>query len=116
MRGQNYNQDEPEVIPFARPDGQPRQGGNQVDQVGQAMLELVSRVAETVESNRRQTMERAQKLSNQLRAAEDTIRHLEGEIALVRQRADHAEQWLHRVYTEIEDRFLKTETRRATAH
>ena len=115
MRGQNYNENEPEVIPFGRPDGQPRQGGNQVDQVGQAMLELVGRAAETVESNHRQTVERAQKLSNQLRAAEDTIRHLEGEIASLQRRADHAEHWLHRVYTEIEDRFLKTETRRATA-
>jgi hypothetical protein len=116
MRGQNYNEDEPEVIPFARPDEQAGQGSNQVDQVGQAMLELVGRAAETVESNQLQAMERAQKLSNQLRAAEDTIRRLEGEMVSLRQRADHAERWLHRVYTEIEDRFLKTETRRATAH
>ena len=116
MRGQNYNEDEPEVIPFARSDGQAGQGSNQVDHVGQATLELVGRAAETIESNKLQAMERAQKLSNQLRAAEDTIRRLEGEIVSLRQRADHAEQWLHRVYTEIEDRFLKTETRRATAH
>jgi hypothetical protein len=32
---------------------------------------------------------------------------LEAEVASYRERADRAEQWLHRVYTEIEDRFLQ---------
>ena len=49
----------------------------------------------------------AQKLSHQLRAAEDRIAELEAEVNIYREKADRAEQWLHRVYTEIEDRFLK---------
>ena len=48
----------------------------------------------------------AQKLSDQLRAAEDRIAELETEVTAYQQRAARAEQWLHRVYTEIEDRFL----------
>jgi hypothetical protein len=28
-------------------------------------------------------------------------------VAAYRERAERAEQWLHRVYTEIEDRFLR---------
>jgi hypothetical protein len=49
----------------------------------------------------------AQKLSHQLRAAEDRIAELEAEVGIYRDKADRAEQWLHKVYTEIEDRFLR---------
>jgi hypothetical protein len=57
----------------------------------------------------------AQKLSHQLRAAEDRIAELEAEVELYRDKADRAEQWLHKVYTEIEERFIRqpTEKRRA---
>ena len=46
------------------------------------------------------------RLSHQLRAAEGRIAELEAEVEAYRQQADRAEQWLHKVYTEIEDRFL----------
>jgi hypothetical protein len=49
----------------------------------------------------------AQKLSHQLRAAEDRIAELEAEVGIYQDKADRAEQWLHKVYTEIEDRFLR---------
>ena len=52
-------------------------------------------------------LDMAQKLSHQLRAAEDRIAELEAEVGMYRDKADRAEQWLHRVYTEIEDRFLR---------
>jgi hypothetical protein len=50
------------------------------------------------------------------RAAEDRIGELEAEVEAYRQQAERAEQWLHKVYTEIEDRFLsqdKNDRRRA---
>ncbi len=37
----------------------------------------------------------AQKLSHQLRAAEDRIAELEAEVAAHQERAERAEQWLH---------------------
>jgi hypothetical protein len=49
----------------------------------------------------------AQKLSHQLRSAEDRIAELEAEVTAYRDRAERAEQWLHRVYSEIEERFLR---------
>lgn len=49
----------------------------------------------------------AQKLSHQLRAAEDRVAELEAEVELYRDKADRAEQWLHKVYTEIEERFIR---------
>jgi hypothetical protein len=35
------------------------------------------------------------------------VAELEEEVAAYQERAERAEQWLHRVYTEIEDRFLQ---------
>jgi len=49
----------------------------------------------------------AQKVSKQLRAAEDRVAELEAEIEGHRDRAERAEQWLHRIYAEIEERFLR---------
>ena len=37
---------------------------------------------------------------------------LEAEIGVYQEKADRAEQWLHRVYTEIEDRFLRQDNDR----
>ena len=49
----------------------------------------------------------AQKLSHHLHAAEDRIAELEAEVGMYQDKADRAEQWLHRVYTELENRFLR---------
>jgi hypothetical protein len=49
----------------------------------------------------------AQKLSHQLRAAEDRIAELEAEIGIYREKTERAEQWLHKVYTEIEERLIR---------
>ena len=49
----------------------------------------------------------AQKLSHQFRAAEDRIAELEAEIGIYREKAERAEQWLHKVYTEIEERLIR---------
>ncbi len=54
----------------------------------------------------------AQKLSYHLHAAEDRIAELEAEAATYQQRAERAEQWLHRVYAEIEARFLRSRKER----
>jgi hypothetical protein len=49
----------------------------------------------------------AQKLSHQLVAAEQRVTDLEAEVERHRDMAERAEQWLHKVYTEIEARFLQ---------
>jgi len=67
---------------------------------------LVQRAAGVADENSRHALGMAQKLSDQLRAAEDRNAELETEVTAYQQRAARAEQWLHRVYTEIEDRFL----------
>ena len=105
MHGQIARSDT-DVVPFARatkgcdPNGQ-------LDKAGQTILQLLHKAAGVAEENSRHAVETAQKLSHQLRAAEDRIAELEAEGTAYQERAERAEQWLHRVYTEIEDRFLQ---------
>ena len=80
---------------------------DQLDTAGQTILQLIHRAAGFAEENIRHALEMAQKLSDQLRGAEDRIAELEADLDRYREKANRAEQWLHRVYTEIEDRFLR---------
>ena len=90
-------------------------GVDQVDKAGQTILGLLHRAAGVAEANSQHALEMAQKLSHQLRAAEDRIAELEAEVGMYKEKADRAEQWLHTVYTEIEDRFLRQDDGRRGA-
>ena len=106
----------PEVIPFGRSAQGARDDGTQLDKAGQTILQLLNKAADVAEQNSRHAIDTAQRLAHQLRAAEDRIAELEAEVEAYRQQAERAEQWLHKVYTEIEARFLsqdKNDRRRA---
>ena len=109
MHGQIGSDDsESEVIPFVRAERtSPSDGADQLDKAGQTVLQMLHRAAGVAEENSRYALETAQKLSHQLRASENRVAELEAEVTAYQQRAERAEQWLHRVYTEIEDRFLR---------
>ena len=79
---------------------------DQLDKAGETILQLVHEAAGVAEQNSSRALSMDQKFSDQLRAAEDRIAELEAESATYRERADRAEQWLHTVYTEIEDLFF----------
>jgi hypothetical protein len=81
-------------------------GANQLDSAGEAILKLLHKAAGAAEANSRQALVTAQKLSTQLRAAEDRIAGLEAEIQHYRNKADRAEEWLRKISTEIEDRLV----------
>ena len=102
ISGSKYDSD---VVPLAR--AEKNSGADQLDKAGQTILQLLHRAAGVADENSRHALETAQKLSDQLRAAEDRIAELEAEVTAHRDQAERAEQWLHRVYTEIEDRFLR---------
>ena len=95
-----------DVVPFARA-AKGSDPNGQLDKAGQTILQLLHKAAGVAEENSRHAIETAQKLSHHLRAAEDRIAELEAEVTAYQERAERAEQWLHRVYTEIEDRFLQ---------
>ena len=73
---------------------------------GQAVLKLLQRAAGAAEANSRQALETAQKLSNQLRIAEDRIAELEAEIQHYREKSERAEEWLRKIFMEIKDRLV----------
>jgi hypothetical protein len=99
------------VVPFA-PKNPASNDADQLDRAGQTILQLLHKAAGVTEENSRYALDVAQKLSHQLRAAEDRVAELEAEVGIYQDKADRAEQWLHKVYTEIEDRFLPQENGR----
>ena len=117
MHGQiGGDNSESDVIPFERAERTSTpDGADQLDKAGQTILQMLHRAAGVAEENSRHALETAQKLSHQLRAAEDRIAELEAEVTAYQDRAERAEQWLHRVYTEIEDRFLRQDDGRRRA-
>ncbi len=96
------------VIPFS-PDSTTSGNADQLDRAGQTVLQLLNKAASVAEENSRRAIDMAERLSQQLRAAEGRIAELEAEAATYQEHAERAAQWLHRVYTEIEERFLRQE-------
>ena len=99
---------EDSVVRFAPArNGTTTNASDQLDKAGQSILRLLHKAAGVAEENSRHALDMAQKLSHALRAAENRVAELEAELESYRDRAERAEQWLHKVYTEIEDRFLR---------
>ena len=80
---------------------------DELDAAGRSILNLLSKAAGVAEENSRYALEQAQKLSRQLQAAEKRITELENGVRYYADRAERAEQWLHKIYSEIEDRFIR---------
>jgi outer membrane PBP1 activator LpoA protein len=110
--------DSESVIPFApaAKNAAPLDSADQLDKAGHTILRLLHKAAGVAEANSKHALDMAQKLSHQLRSAEDRIAELEAEVGIYQEKADRAEQWLHKVYTEIEDRFLRQEDSRRSVN
>ena len=85
----NMSQTEKSVVPFA-PGGGTRQSRRVYSQAA-------SQSSWRGRKNSQHALDMAQKLSHQLRAAEQRITDLEAEVERLRDRAERAEQWLHEV-------------------
>jgi outer membrane murein-binding lipoprotein Lpp len=94
-----------ETVPT--PEAGRSKSGEQLDKAGQSILRLLHKAAGVTEQKNQRARQMAQKLSDQARAAESRVAELQAEVKASRERAERAEQWLHRVYTEIEDRFFQ---------
>lgn len=83
------------VIPFA-PSGKPEtlDAADRLDVAGENVLSLLHQAAEISEEDYNHAVDVAQKLSNQLRDAEERIKGLEADLKHYRHRADRAEKWL----------------------
>jgi hypothetical protein len=98
----------PEVVRLSRSSQGQSNDGSQVDTAGQTILQLLHKAADVADQNSRHAIDTAQRFSHQLRAAEQRIAELETEVEAYQQQADRAEQWLHKIYREIESRFLSS--------
>jgi molecular chaperone GrpE (heat shock protein) len=94
------------VVPFA-PKNAASNDADQLDRAGQTILQLLQKAAGVAEENSKHALDMAQELSHQLRATEDRVAELDAEVQLYRDKADRAGQWLHKVCTEIEERFIR---------
>ncbi len=96
------------AIPFARSaKNENSKGGDRLDTAGQAILKLLSKASDLAEANNRQALETAQTLSKHLDAAQDRIAALEEEVHLWREKSERAEQWMLKIFKDIEERLLK---------
>ena len=102
------------VVPLEPKANVRSEASDQLDKAGQAILGLLHRAATAAETNYQQTIEMTQKLSAQLRAAEDRMRELEAKVSQHAERADRAERWLHQVSVEIEQKFFGREETRSS--
>lgn len=108
----NYQRES--VIPFApaAKSARSNDADRQLESAGQTILNLLHEAANVAEENSQRAFDMAQKLSDQLRAAESRIAELEANVRYYQDRCDRADQWLHKIYLEIEERFLKADARR----
>jgi hypothetical protein len=98
--------DTPEQVLKFVPKEQPGSYGLPADEAGQAIIAKIQKAAELSNENCDRAMKLAHKLSMQLRAAEERINQLEGEIQLFRERAARAERWLQTIQKEIEEKLI----------
>jgi hypothetical protein len=90
--------------PFAR-NSAPK-SDDALDSTGQGILVLLQRAARIALENEQRALSVADKLSVQLRSAEDRIKDLEADVRHYRVQADRAEKWLYQIAQEIEQRFF----------
>ena len=85
---------------------------DQLDAAGQTILSLLHKAAGMAEENSKHALDLAQKLSHQLRAAETRVAGLEAQVRYYQDKTERSEQWLHKIYSEIEERFFRPEDKR----
>ena len=95
-----------QVVQFAPKEKSPPNEGDALDQCGQAIVALLQQAANLSNQQCERAMDMAHKLGMQLRAAEDRIKHLQAERDRLQARTERAEQWLTRVYHEIEEKLI----------
>jgi hypothetical protein len=107
-RGASGAYESESVVPFApTAKNAISSDASQLDSAGQAIMRLLHKAAGVAEANSQHALDMAQKLSHELRAAEDRIAELEADARTYQERAERAEQWLHKIYTDVEERFIK---------
>jgi hypothetical protein len=75
---------------------------------------MVGKAASAAEFNNQKAVQVAEKLSAQLRAAENRMRELENKTRYHEDRADRAERWLYQISVDVEQKFFGRDDNRAS--
>ena len=101
------------VIPFAPAEKEvPRNDVDPVDRSGDAIIALLEKAAQTADDDCKRAMDLAHKLSIQLRATEDRATQLQAHLDYFQDRAMRAENWMARIYKEIEEKLMNQKAAR----
>jgi hypothetical protein len=93
----------------------PADVGDPVEHAGQTILGLLNQAAESASANTKHALDVAQKISRELRVAEERIADLEADLKHYRERAEQAEKWLNFISSEIRRKFFGTADRERAA-
>ena len=84
---------------------------DKLDAAGHSILQLIGKAAGITEEYTQDVVKAAEKVAHELHAARDRIAELEEELLAHRDRADRAEQWLDKIYKEIDEQFVQRQTK-----
>ena len=85
-----------------------------LERAGRLILDMVGKAASAAEVNNQKAIQIAEKLSAQLRAAENRMRELENKARYHEDRADRAERWLYQISVDVEQKFFGRDYSRAS--
>ena len=94
------------VVTFAPKKGN-RDATKVADDAAHGIIALVQKAADLAKADCERAMDVAHRLSSELQAAEERARQFEAEANYFRDRAAHAEEWLLRIQSEIEQTFFQ---------
>jgi len=101
------------VIPYAPKTKDKDSESDQLDMAGNAILGLVDRAADIAETDLQEAREVAEKLADQLRAAQSLINELEASVRYYQDWKNRAEKWLHQISSKVEQRFFGADDSRS---
>jgi hypothetical protein len=94
------------VVAFAPKMGPP-DSTMMTDDDGQHVIALVQKASDKAKADCQRVMDLANRVSSELRAAEDRARAFEEEANYFRDRAARAEEWLARIESELQQTFFQ---------
>ena len=94
------------VVAFAPKKG-PQGSTMMTDDAGQQVIALVQKASEMAKADCQRAIDLADRVSSELRAAEERARAFEQEANYFRDRAARAEEWLARIEGEVQQAFFR---------
>ena len=106
MSSRNGREQPASVVEFA-PKGRTHDQAVAANDLGNGILALLEKAAETAKADCARAMDLAHKLSVQLRSAEERVHELEAEASHFRERAATAENWLTVIHNGVQHTFFQ---------